>query len=808
MLVMVLYSLSTYAQSLPSSEIYHHLLQLKETKRVLYVAAHPDDENTRLIATLVNDQHASVAYLSLTRGDGGQNLIGKNLGIELGQIRTQELIKARETDGGQQFFTRAMDFGYSKSPEETLQNWDKETVLSDVVWVVRKFQPDIIITRFNMEGGTHGHHTTSAILANKAFRLAADPKAFPEQLQYVQPWQAKRIFWNTYNFRGDFIPEDGAHYGIFNTGELNPLLGQTYSQIAADSRTMHKSQGFGATAGIGAALDHVLLEQGEGFVDNTFEGVVNRWEQLENGLAIEKLIQHAISNFNFLNPSQNIDALLSIREELFRVESHAAWIKEKKEKIDDLIFNALGLKAEFVTNRELGFAGQNVKGTLVLNNPTAVEISNVSFQVYDQVYSSKPSILSNNEAIRESVDFRISPTEALSQPYWLVNPIQGAVYDVPNQEMIGKPFNDIKFGGTLAFMIKGQTFTRTLPLGYKYNDPVDGEIKQPFTIVPEIAVNVSANNVFILPEVNPTVTITVSFGTQLKEGKLSFEGLQESEFKILSEKSNTEQLNKTYEVVFQLNKNEKRSITASYKTTEGKIYNQTTNRILYQHIPNLTYFSPAEINVIQEDWKVSRSAIAYIPGAGDDVPAVLSSLGYQVTQVNAEELTLAYLSQFKAVVVGIRAYNTNTALVENQDILMNYVKNGGTVVVQYNTTASLMTKDLGPYPFAIGRDRVTVENSPFTADWSHPILSTPNQVTANDFEDWIQERGLYFVTDISTEYSTPLTFQDPGEEPSNGALIYAKYGEGTFIYTGISFFRELPAGVAGATKLFINLIEQ
>ncbi|OYX22523.1 MAG: LmbE family protein, partial [Algoriphagus sp. 32-45-6] len=246
------------AQSIPSSEFYHQLLRLRETKRVLYVAAHPDDENTRLIAYLTHGEHAEVAYLSLTRGDGGQNLIGKELGVELGQIRTQELIKARETDGGRQFFTRAMDFGFSKNPTETLQNWDKEKVLADVVWAIRRFQPDIIITRFNtIPGVTHGHHTISAILAGEAFKIAGDPNYYPEQLAYVKPWSPKRIFFNAYNFRGEFEPEEGKKYHAFEVGGYNPLLGQTYHQISADSRTMHKSQGFGATAGTGLAKDYI-----------------------------------------------------------------------------------------------------------------------------------------------------------------------------------------------------------------------------------------------------------------------------------------------------------------------------------------------------------------------------------------------------------------------------------------------------------------------------------------------------------------------------------------------------------------------
>jgi len=800
-------SLICVSQTIPSSEIYHQLLQLKETKRVLYIAAHPDDENTRLIAALGNGEHVQVAYLSLTRGDGGQNLLGKELGIELGQIRTQELLRARETDGGRQFFTRAMDFGYSKNPDETLQNWDKEKVLSDVVWVVRNFRPDIIITRFNtVPGGNHGHHTTSAILAEEAFELAADANSFPEQLKYVDTWQPRRIFWNSYNFGGEFKAIETEKYAVFQVGGFNSLLGETYSQIAANSRTMHKSQGFGATAGIGGAEDHLQFIKGESFEKSAFEGIPDRWKEIPGGIEIETMIQSAIDKFDFKNPPVNLKSMMEIRSKLLALNSKTSWVLEKKAKLDELIFEVLGLKMEFVTNQELGYAGETIKANLMLNNPSVVLITDVSLQVNDTDYHAISNTVDNNKPLQIPVEYKIAEKAPLSQPYWLVNPVVDAIYDVKDQHMIGKPFNDMKVGGDLTFKINLQEFKVSIPLEYKYNDQVDGEVKQPFTIVPEIDLEVSDENVFLISGVNPIVTVTVNFSGDVKKGELSFKNLKKSEFEIVGIEENISQKKMVYSVSFKLNKNEKREVVAQFTTADKKVYDQITHRISYKHIPNLTYFSPASMNLIQEDWKVSGAKIGYIMGAGDDVPAVLSSLGYQVTQIS--DFSLANLSQYKSIVVGIRAYNTNSELAANQQNLMAYVENGGTVVVQYNVSRPLLIENLGPYPFEISRDRVTVENSPFTADWDHPILAGPNQITTTDFDGWIQERGLYFEADIAPEYSTPLTFQDPGEDPLNGSLIYAKYGKGTYIYTGISFFRELPAGVPGATKLFINLIEQ
>ncbi|MBN3581860.1 PIG-L family deacetylase [Algoriphagus aestuarii] len=799
----------TLAQSVPSSVLFQKLQQLKETRRVLYVAAHPDDENTRLISYLANGENLQVAYLSLTRGDGGQNLIGKELSEKLGQIRTQELLQARKTDGGRQFFSRAIDFGYTKTPDETFQNWDREKILSDVVWVIRNFQPDIIITRFNTipGGGNHGQHTTSAIMAGEAMRVAGDPTVFPEQLKYVDPWKPKRVFWNTYNFRGDFVKEEGNQYFEFPTGDYNPLLGKTYSQIAADSRTMHKSQGFGSTATNGEATDHIQFVEGDKPINSEFDGVQNRWETINGGKEVESQIEKVLENFDFIQPENNLASLLEIKTALDRLDSKAIWIKEKKAKIDELILASLGVEAEWIVRKELGFAGETIETTLEITNPSDNGLKLESFGFLDH-QSSINQLLGENTLETFSQELNLPKDIAPSQPYWLKEPADGALYHVSDQLMIGKPFENGQLKGTLTLSYGGKTISMDLPLMFKYNSPVDGEVKQPFTVVPEVDLVVSKENVFLLEGVDPKLSLTVNFGKEILEGNLTFENLNSDQYKIVSESTNEVNRQKIYEVEFNLRGNQKRTVTATYTTAEGNIFNQATNRIIYAHIPNLTYFSPASVNLIKADWKISGARIGYIPGAGDDVPNVLTALGYEVVEIGPSDFSKAYLSQFKAVIVGIRAYNTNASLVENQQVLMDYVKEGGNVVVQYNTTGGLKSSDMGPYPFNLSRDRVTVENSPFKADFKHPVLSTPNQIDSDDFDGWVQERGLYFVTDISEEYSTPLQFQDPDEEFLNGALIYTKYGKGNYVYTGISFFRELPAGVPGAIKLFVNLIEQ
>jgi len=796
----------SFGQSLTSSEQYHQLLQLRETKRVLYVAAHPDDENTRMIAYLANGEHAEVAYLSLTRGDGGQNLIGKELGIELGQIRTQELIKARSVDGGKQYFTRALDFGYSKDPTETLQNWDKQKVLADVVWAIRSFQPDIIITRFNTTPGiTHGHHTTSAILANEAFALSGDPKAFPEQLTFVKPWQAKRIFFNAYNFRGEFEPEKGKRYYAMEVGGYNPILGKTYHQLAADSRTMHKSQGFGSTAGAGNAKDFLEQVGGDSYENTPFDGVESRWASVKGGLEIKAQLDQVLENFNLVETSKNLPALLSIRTALQQLDSNTPWVTGKLAKLDQLIYQSLGLKVEFVTTKELGHPGEKIGAELLVVNPSDELISDISLQLGDSYYVGKDT--KGNVDTRLPIAFEVANQEEYSQPYWLEEPLDGALFSIPSQRNIGLPYKE-KVGGDLTFLLGGQKFKLFVPLVYKYNDPIDGEVKQPFTLVPEVDLSLSKELVFLVAGADPTVTVTLNFRNQLLEGTLEFEGLNASQFKVVGVKDFLDQKKRTYTVTFLKGQNGRKQIKARFKSTSGIVFDQVIHRISYPHIPNLTYFTPAQIQLIQEDWKVSGGKVGYIVGAGDEVPEVLSALGYQVSLLEEGNLELSELKYYQAIVVGIRAYNTQEFLASKQQVLLDYVKDGGNLILQYNTSTPLVTPNLGPYPFVIGRDRVAVEGSPVVADWKHPLLRTPNQLVAKDFEGWVQERGLYFASKVDERYQSPLILQDPGEPANSGALITAQVEAGNYTYSGLSFFRQLPAGVPGAIKLVINLIEQ
>ncbi|PSL02305.1 PIG-L family deacetylase [Cecembia rubra] len=801
-------SILSFAQTTPSSVIYHDLLRFKETKRVLYVAAHPDDENTRLIAYLANAEHADVAYLSLTRGDGGQNLIGKELGIELGLIRTHELLRARETDGGRQFFSRALDFGFSKNPDETFNNWDKEKLLSDVVWIVRKFQPDIIINRFNtIPGTTHGHHTSSAMLSVEAFTKAADKNIFPEQLTYAHPWQAKRIFWNAYSWGGQYEPEEGKVYHRFLVGEYNPLLGTTYSQIAADSRTMHKSQGFGSTSQIGQGNDFIEMIQGEPFSLSPFEGIESRWKLLKNSSSVLQSIDKAIKEFNFIEPEKNVKNLLEIKKILGSEDLLDQWFVEKKAHLDQMILNVLGIKSEFVIRKEIGYPGEKISVEMVFNNPSAFPLTLQSFK--SDIFSHDLNAQAvNNKPFVKNFEIQIPLDYPVSQPFWLEKPIENSLFQIEKISKIGPPVNGSTIQGTVQLLADGQPLTLVLPLKYKYNDQVDGEINQPFTLVPEVNVSLDKSNLFIIPGADDLLKVEVSFRNRILDGEIEISGILPKQYQIIDSSIDERRNRKDFFIKFLDSDQEKKELTISYVTKDGRKFHQDTKRIIYKHIPNLTYFTNTTINLVKMDIKISGQTVGYIPGAGDDVPEVLRSLGYQVSILDDADIRKNRLKNFATVIVGIRAFNVNQGLATHVDELMEYVKEGGNLIVQYNTSSPLLTRDLGPYPFSISRERVTVENSPVNADFSHPVLRRPNRIIASDFNGWVQERGLYFTSNWDPLYTAPLTMQDPGESELQGSLLYARYGKGTYTYSGISWFRQLPAGVPGAIKIFVNLIEQ
>ncbi|MBK6730475.1 MAG: PIG-L family deacetylase [Bacteroidetes bacterium] len=794
-----------------AARILLELEKLNTTGNVLYMAAHPDDENTKLITYFANEKKSRTAYLSLTRGDGGQNLVGVELGAYLGLLRTEELMEARKTDGGEQFFTTAVDFGYSKTAKETFSIWNHDRLLEEAVWVIRNFQPDIIITRFPPdERAGHGQHTVSAIIAQEAFDAAADPTMFPEQLAYVKPWQTQRIFWNTSIWWDTSLAEklkDAKDVGIIDMGLYNPLLGASYGEIAANSRTHHKSQGFGSTPVRGSLIEYLTLTKGPSFDTDIFEGINTTWERFRMGADIGSMIDSIINNYNIVNPAASLPKLL----ELYKVIN--ALPKQnittyKKQQLQNIILACAGIWLEPVATQDMAAIGENL--TIVNNSivrmPANVVLKNI--EVNDSVIAINRTLELNNNYL-DTMQI-IIPTHASSTPYWMELPYNG-FFEVKDKTMIGKPESDpaviVKYH--LQFMqdvemdiIRGVVFKET--------DAVKGEIIKPLAIVPELTVNL-AEDVFVFGDNKPKkIIVTAKAFRDIKQGNVR---LQIADgWKITNDNKNIIlQKGESLQLEFEI------TPPAFASSTTLQIFSSTEYApeqvaekitvIDHDHIQRQVVVENAIVKMVKVYTEIPALKIGYIEGAGDKVFESLQQLGADITLLNPQNISVNELMQYDVIVAGIRAYNTSKDLADARNTFKEYMEQGGIYIVQYNTHRDLYSDDYAPYPFKIGRGRVTDENSEVTFLLpAHTILNTPNKITATDFESWIQERGLYFATDLDAAYVTPLAFTDPDENAQNGSLIIADYGKGAFIYTGISFFRELPAGVPGAYRLFINLL--
>lgn len=803
-----------HTSELTSSEIVLGLKKLNTVGSVLYIAAHPDDENTRLLGYLANERRLRTGYLSLTRGDGGQNLVGKEQSELLGLIRTQELLAARRTDGAEQFFTRANDFGFSKNPEETLSIWNKDSVLADVVWTIRRFKPDVIICRFPTTGeGGHGHHTASAILALEAFEAAADPAKFPSQLKYTETWQPKRIFWNTFNFGGtNTTASDQLKVDV---GVFNPLLGKSFGEIAAESRSMHKSQGFGSSRQRGSNIEFFKLLKGEPVKEDLFENIELSWNRFVSTTALDKLIAGCIQQFDVQAPEKSVPALAQIYTTLKNItDADPAvryWKEQKLKETEQLLLSCSGLWLEANTTEYLGVPGNEVtiNAQVITRNKAQVQLNKISF--FLQSDTSFKLVLNANELYTFKHREKLPVSIAYSNPYWLNEAHEQGMYVVKQQLLIGKPENEQAANVVFDLDVQGLNLRIERKLVYKYADPVKGEVYRPFEILPPATVNIS-EKVIVFSDLKPkNIQLTVKANAADVKGTLALSANDGWTITIKNPEFNL--TGKGDEVVLEAVVTPTKAVTsgelfAFLRIAENK-YNKSIQRIEYDHIPYQFILSEAKAKLVNMDLKKTGTNIAYIPGAGDDVAACLKQIGYNVTILSDELLTKEDLSKYNAIVSGIRAYNTNDRLQVHYSKLMDYVKNGGNLIVQYNTNSRIgpVLAKIGPYPFTISRDRVTDEKAEIhITNKKHIALNAPNPITEKDFEGWVQERGIYFASELDKNYETIFSMNDKGEKASDGSLIISKYGKGNFVYTGLVFFRELPAGVPGAYHLFVNLL--
>lgn len=816
------------AEVMNAAKLQNSLKKLNTLGSVLYVAAHPDDENTAFIAYCANERLFRTTYLSMTRGDGGQNIIGSEQSELLGIIRTQELLAARRTDGGEQMFTRALDFGYSKTPEETFKIWGKDRILADVVWAIRKMRPDVIVTRFPTTGeGGHGHHTASAILAGEAFAAAGDPNRFPEQLKYVKVWQPKRLLWNAWLPIIEARKANPASYPSIDLSAYNPLLGKSATELAAESRSMHKSQGFGVSALRGETLNYFEFLAGDSAKGDIFSGVDMSWNRIKGGVEIGKLLDEASKKFQPENPAAILPILVKaykVMNDVQKSTSEDYWIPQKRKELLEVIRSCAGMWTEAIAQNqpqqgETGYSG--VPGGTVRIAASIVNRSNNTVILKRVLFPFAGDSVVNKELQRGkyqtiTVTKTIPASMALSQPYWLQSAPEKGTFTVNDQTLIGLPENKPALEVSFVVAIAGEEMTFTVPVLHRRTDRVLGELYRPFAVVPHVALNLGQRSFLFADSSGKEVSVLVQANTPKAVGTVRLR-LPEG-WKVTPEQVSFTLANKGDEMrsVFtvkppqvSVNPDEFLTAEATVGTTSTVSVSKGMTTISYTHIPAQTIFSDAKARLVRVELRKTAKNIGYIDGASDDVAEYLKQAGFAVTLLSDDDIETGNLSRFDAIVSGIRVYNDNARprLRQQYHRLMDYVAQGGTMIVQYQLSSGLVTDSIGPYPFTISRDRVTEEDAAVKfLKANHPVLASPNVITAQDFDGWVQERGLYFANKWDDRYETLLSCNDAGEPEKKGGMLLARHGKGAFIYTGYAWFRQLPAGVPGAYRLFVNLL--
>ncbi|MFI5279798.1 MAG: PIG-L family deacetylase [Gemmatimonadales bacterium] len=791
---------------------------------VLYVAAHPDDENTQAITYLARGRGYRTAYLSLTRGDGGQNLLGPQLGEALGVARTQELLAARRLDGGRQYFTRAKDFGYSKNSEETLGVWDRQGVLSDMVRVIREFRPDVIITRFSPQPApTHGHHTASAVLAVEAFRLAADPAAFPEQLRELRPWQARRIL---HNVGMGAAPNPGAGMAVagspanvpdgpgvvkVDVGGRDPVSGESFASIAARSRGMHKTQGFGINAppvNEGPRIEPFVLLAGDAATNDLLDGVDTTWNRVAGGAEIARAVDEAIATFNAQDAPASVPALLAIRRRLAALPTDPV-VSEKRGQLDRIIQACLGLEADTMVDRAEVVPGESVKlrHTAIVRSDVPVRWTAVRYPSAHRAINKAVALRPNQPVVRESSQIVPAGTPP-SQPYWLRTEGTTGLFDVDDPSLIGRAENPPTLPVEYVFDVGGQTLViagEAMPAA----DPARPALRRRLEVISPVSLRFEAAVRLFAPGAERPVTVELTAARAGAAGTVQIDA--PAGWTVTPRSQRFRLADSGARSLFTFNVTAPPRLAAAVLGASveinGRRFDQQRVEIRYEHLPLQLLQPPARARAVSLELAIRGRHVGYLPGAGDDVPAALDQMGYEVTPLTGADLTGERLRGLDAVVIGIRAFNVRTDLSGRLPALFAYVEAGGTVVAQYNTLDGLREGWLAPFRLRLSRDRVTDEHAPVTIlAPEHPVLTTPNRITGADFEGWVQERGLYFPDQWDDRFTAILASGDPGEAPLKGGLLVARHGRGYVVYTSLAWFRQLPEAVPGAYRLFANLV--
>lgn len=790
-------------EPMDGGELAHALHRLQTVGSALYVAAHPDDENTAMLAWLTHVKGVRTAYLSMTRGDGGQNLIGPELGPALGVIRTQELLAARRMDGAEQFFTRALDFGFSKHADETLEFWGHDSVLADVVWAIRRFRPDIIITRFPPDSTAgHGHHTASSILAGEAFTAAADPKRFASQLDAAPVWQAKRLYWNVFFGRG--TPVDSS-WLVMDVGAYDAQLGLSMSELAGQSRSNHKTQGFGAPERRGSLPQYLVFRAGDPAKRDPFEGVDLTWKRFKGGEAVGALLAQAEKAFDARHPEAILALLARAHAAMMRLEENPL-IARKRLELEQVMASCAGLWLEAVSTRPTVTPGDplTIATAALMRTPASVKV--LSVEVASQERGGVRA-LERNQALPDTFRFTMSPIAKATQPYWLALPASRGLYRVADRDDLGEPENRPVFRARFRLEIAGEPVSYELPVAYRWVDSVQGERWKMLEVAPP-ATLAFEQPFQLFNGGSHTVRVTVrAQGSAGAQGALRLD--VPAGWRVTPASVNVALAGEGAEKVFEF------SVTPGVESGSaravldvgGREWSLGAQRIDYEHVPVQTLFPPAELKLVKAPLAVRVSRVGYIAGSGDQIGDALRQMGCTVTNLSDDDVANGDLSRYDAIVTGVRAYNTRPRLRTLQPRLLDWVGKGGTLVTQYVTTADGPVDYLGPLPLRIGRERVTVEDAAVTfLKPQHSLLTTPNKLSEGDFANWVQERGLYFGSNWDPGYDAVLGSHDPGEPSRDGGLLYAKHGSGSFVYCGYALFRQVPAGVPGAWRLLANLV--
>lgn len=837
---LILFALApAQAQQRPFSgtpEIELALRRVNELGTVLMIAAHPDDERTAVLAYFARGRYMRTAYLSITRGEGGQNLIGPEQGAQLGIIRTHELLDARKIDGAEQFFTRAIDFGFTRTAAESLAKWGHERTLGDVVWVIRNYRPDVIVLVFT---GTsrdgHGQHQASAILGREAFDAAADPKRFPEQLQYAQPWRARRLVHATFpaGFGGRGPQTRDAapalpRSGRADTEAFNPILGYSYEEIAVLSRSMHHSQGTGAMRRPGGFPTDFELVAGDPASKDLFDGIDTTWNRLPGGAAVAPIVADAIRVYTPAHPEKSLPYLLKARPLIAAI--HDPLAKVKLAELDEAIALCSGLWAEAQAQRPEAIPGAplSITTTLMNRSNAALRFEGAVFEgMWNEPLPNPAAPLAPNKALALEFSKAVPASQPYSQPYWLTKPPTVDSYTVTDHRLIGQPDSPPVEQVRLRLSLDGVPFEVVRPVHYRYASRAEGERERPLEVVPAVAVNLPETvAVFPIGSARP-VHVAVRASIANAEGTVRLDAPAGWKVSPASQPFHIATVGEQQEVAFDVTPPAGDSIAALHAiaTVAGHEIASGMQTIEYPHIPTQVLFPPSNVKAVRADIKVIAKKVGYIMGAGDEMPDALRQLGLDVTLLTPSDLAQGDLSRYDAIVAGVRAYNVRPDVKANQPRLMKYVEDGGRYIVQYQTPegpspfgatapgrAQQPALNIGPYPIDIpgGNSwRVTVEDAPVT--FPHPdsrLLNYPNRITPKDFEGWVQERGLYFATKWDQHYQTVLSSHDPNEQPLEGGELWTPYGKGVFIFTSYSWFRQLPAGVPGAYRLFANLLSR